>query len=154
MEVIKTTPNLEFDVIYADGTRKRVQEGVLYEAEDTGDIIFHNGTNRPEVLIAAAETVLLSLAAIGPGLEALALGMALRDESRAALLILTKFASNLLNLDSAEKQAIFRLGQMDMQQSVAAMLLDAANEVNGLIRSTLLGASDAVKALEVTNADT
>ena len=154
MEVIKTTPNLEFDVIYADGTRKRVQEGVLYEAEDTGDIIFHNGTNRPEVLIAAAETVLLSLAAIGPGLEALALGMALRDESRAALLILTKFASNLLNLDSAEKQAIFRLGQMDMQQSVAAMLLDAANEANGLIRSTLLGASDAVKALEVTNADT
>ena len=154
MEVIKITPNLEFDVIYADGARKRVQEGVLYEAESTGGIIFHSGTNRPEVLLAAAETVLLSLADMGPGLEALALGMTLCEESREALMILTKFASNLLKLESKEKQAVFRLGQMDMQQSVAAMLLDAANEANGLIRSTLLGASDAVKALEVTHADT
>lgn len=57
------------------------------------------------------------------------------------------------SVSRAEKQAVFRLGQMDMQQSVAAMLEDAAHEAKGLIRSTLLGASDAVKALEVTHAD-
>lgn len=57
MEAIKTTPKLEFEVIYADGTRKRVQEGVLFEAEG-GAMTFHNGTNRVNVLFAAAEGAL------------------------------------------------------------------------------------------------
>lgn len=56
METIKTTDNLEFDVIYADGTRKRVREGVLFEVEND-TIIFHNGTDRPEVIVATAEAV-------------------------------------------------------------------------------------------------
>lgn len=153
MDVIKTTPNLEFDVIYADGTRKRVQEGVLLEAEADGGIILHNGTDSPAVWLAAAETMLLALLAAGDGLKALAVGMALTDESHEALTILTKFSYELLKLGRAEKQAVFRLGQKDMQLSVAAMLEDAANEAKGLIRSTLLGASDAVKALEVDHAD-
>lgn len=152
MDVIKTTPNLEFDVIYADGTRKRVHEGVLYEEAD-GGIIFHNGTDNPAVLLAAAETMLLSLLAAGDGLKALAIGMALTEESCAALSVLAKFAYDLLEIGRAEKQAVFRLGQMDMQQSVIAMLEDAANDEKGLIRAVLLGASDAVKALEVTHAD-
>lgn len=54
MEPIKTSENVEFDVIYADGTRKRVPEGVLFGVDDER-IIFHNGTARPEVVIAAAE---------------------------------------------------------------------------------------------------
>ena len=31
MEIIKTSSNMEFEVIYADGTRRRVKEGVLNE---------------------------------------------------------------------------------------------------------------------------
>lgn len=54
METIKTSANVEFDVIYADGTRRHVTEGVLFEVENE-KIIFHNGTDRPEVVIAAAE---------------------------------------------------------------------------------------------------
>lgn len=54
MEEIKTSTNVEFDVIYADGTRKRVTEGILFGVENER-IIFHNGTDRPAVLIAAAE---------------------------------------------------------------------------------------------------
>ena len=54
MEAIKTSKNVEFDVIYADGTRRHVTEGVLFEVENER-IIFHNGTGRPAVLVAAAE---------------------------------------------------------------------------------------------------
>jgi len=36
MELIKTTPNLEFDAIYADGTREHVKEGILFGVEDNG----------------------------------------------------------------------------------------------------------------------
>ena len=54
MEAIKTSSNVEFDVIYADGTRRHVTEGVLFEVENE-KIVFHNGTDRPEVMIAAAE---------------------------------------------------------------------------------------------------
>lgn len=54
MGVIKTSPNVEFDVIYADGTRRHVAEGVLFEVEKER-IIFHNGTDRPEVILATAE---------------------------------------------------------------------------------------------------
>lgn len=54
MEPIKISSNVEFEVIYADGTRKRVPEGVLFGVEDER-IIFHNGTMRPAVIIAVAE---------------------------------------------------------------------------------------------------
>jgi len=54
MQEIKVSDNVEFDVIYADGTRKRVPEGVLFGVEDER-IIFHNGTARPEVIVAVAE---------------------------------------------------------------------------------------------------
>lgn len=54
MEEIKTSTNVEFDVIYADGTRRRVTEGVLFGVENER-IVFHNGTDRPSVMIAAAE---------------------------------------------------------------------------------------------------
>lgn len=54
MEEIKTTTNLEFDAIYADGTRKRVTEGILFGVENER-IIFYNGTDRPAVVIAVVE---------------------------------------------------------------------------------------------------
>lgn len=54
MEEIKTTTNVEFDVIYADGTRRHVSEGILFGVENER-IIFHNGTDRPEVVIAVVE---------------------------------------------------------------------------------------------------
>lgn len=149
MEVIKTSSNVEFDVIYADGTRKRVTEGLLYEADETGDVIFHNGTSRPEVLMAAAEYNLRTLHEIGPGLEALAIGMVLSEESRSALKHLLSFAKALLD-DGAEKQAIFRLGQMDMRESAAARLRDAAVNVYGIARATLESAADLIDEMEVT----
>lgn len=54
METIKESKNTEFDVIYDDGTRHHVAEGVLFEVENER-VVFHNGTDRPEVLLAASE---------------------------------------------------------------------------------------------------
>lgn len=52
--VIKTAKNVKFDVIYDDGTRRHVTEGVLFEVENE-QIVFHNGTDRLEVVAAACE---------------------------------------------------------------------------------------------------
>lgn len=149
METIKLTPNLEFDLIYADGSRKRVKEGILYEAEESGDMLFHNGTDQPAVLLAAAECMLVSLSRMGPGLEALATGMVLSEEPYSALTRLAKFAANILGLDSAEKQACFCLGQMDMRDSVATMLRDLAADSPDAVRSALEAAAAKVSGMEV-----
>lgn len=150
METIKTSSNVEFDVIYADGTRKRVPEGILYEAESSGDVIFHNGTDRPEVLLAAAETALVSSHRLGHGLEILVLGMALGNESRAALERLAKFTNSLLDLHSGEQKGCFRLGQLDMKESVILMLQDTASHLtDGVVRGAVLMVIDLVKDMEV-----
>lgn len=64
MEAIKTSENVEFDVIYADGTRHHVSEGVLFEVK--GDkLTFHNGTDRAAVIIAVAEAAAEVVGALG-----------------------------------------------------------------------------------------
>ncbi len=151
MEVIKITPKLEFDVLYADGSRRHVTEGILFEASSTGDLLFHNGTDRPELLLAATETALVALSNIGPGLEALAYGMALDEAPAAALKRLAKAASDVMYLYRAEKQSCFRLGQKDMQASVMDMLLNTAAKMpgDGMVGPTLRIAADMVKNMEV-----
>lgn len=66
MEKIKTSANVEFDVIYADGTRHHVTEGVLFEVENER-IVFHNGTNRLAVMLAAIETAAEVIGSLGLG---------------------------------------------------------------------------------------
>ena len=56
-------------------------------------------------------------------------------------------------LNSAEKQAIYRLGQMDMQASIADMLTDLADGTQGDVCTTLIDAAQRVRDLEVTHGD-
>ena len=147
MEVIKTTEKMEFDVIYADNTKRRVEEGVLWEADANGYIIFHKGTSRPEVIAAAAEDALKYLKHIGPGLKLLAVGMCLSADSAAALRELVSYALQLIDPERTAKQAIFRLGQMDMQASIADMLTDLADGTQGVVCSTLIDAAQRVRDL-------
>lgn len=139
MEIIKASKKLEFDVIYDDGTRRRVKEGVLHEVENE-EIIFYNGTDRAEVWIAAAEDMLKALGGVPGGIESLMVGMAADNKSEK---VVTKMRGMLRAVhelekeESAEKQAIFRLGQMDMRESVLAMLRDnphaTTEELAGII---------------------
>lgn len=64
MEAIKTSGNVEFDVIYADGTRHHVSEGVLFEVKDEC-VIFHNGTDRASVMFGVAEAAAEVVGALG-----------------------------------------------------------------------------------------
>ena len=126
MEVIKRANNVEFDVIYDDGTRKRVKEGVLHEVENE-EIIFHNGTDRAEVWIAAAEDMLKAINEVPNGIESLMAGMAIDDKTVNVVTKMQKMLRAVYELEkeeSAEKKAVFRLGQMDMRESVLALLRD------------------------------
>lgn len=50
---------------------------------------------------------------------------------------------------TAQNQAIFRLGQMDMKESIIAMLRKPAEFTSGITRAALLAAVDLIKDLEV-----
>lgn len=39
-DTIKTSTDVQFDVLYADGTKYRAEEGVLFEAKGQ-DMVFH-----------------------------------------------------------------------------------------------------------------
>lgn len=56
-------------------------------------------------------------------------------------------------LTVAEQQAIFRLGQMDMQQSAVQMLRHLADSTTGLARTNLRAAAECVEKLHVFNSD-
>lgn len=45
IEQYKKDTNVEFDVIYSDGTRRRVKEGILFEETEEHELHMHNGTN-------------------------------------------------------------------------------------------------------------
>lgn len=64
MEAIKTSENVEFDVIYADGARHHVSEGVLFEVKDD-KLTFHNGTDRAAVIIGVSEAAAEVVGALG-----------------------------------------------------------------------------------------
>ena len=55
---------------------------------------------------------------------------------------------------SAERQAIFRLGQMDMQRSVVQMLRDLADQTVGTTRADLRAAAGCVGKLNVSDPNT
>lgn len=50
---------------------------------------------------------------------------------------------------TAQNQAIFRLGQMDMKESIVAMLQEPAEFTSGITRAALLAAVDLIKGMEV-----
>lgn len=55
---------------------------------------------------------------------------------------------DLPELTGAEKQAVFRLGQMDMRESIADMLEDMADGTHGIVCSTLIDAAQRVRRME------
>lgn len=57
MEMYRKSSNVEFDVIYDDGSRHHVKEGILFEAKEDNHTVFHIGTSRKSVFIAFFEAV-------------------------------------------------------------------------------------------------
>ena len=65
-DTIKTSTDVQFDVLYADGTKYRAEEGVLFEAKGR-KMIFHLGTSRPEVLFTVAKALTEVITDMGLG---------------------------------------------------------------------------------------
>ena len=146
METLKVSPNVEFEVIYADGEKMRVQEGILFGLDDEGGMIFHNGTDEPAVWLAAAEILLEALFESGC-LKVLAKGML--NHIPGPYATASAFAGSVRLLSGSDGPAIFRLGQMDFQQCAADMLEDAAKQADGLVATTLLHASALVRDMKI-----
>lgn len=52
-------------------------------------------------------------------------------------------------LTSAERQAVFRLGQMDMRDSMVAMLRDEAERAGGVIKADFMAAAEMIAEMEI-----
>lgn len=146
METIKESPNVEFEVIYADGERRRVQEGVLLGVEEDGSITLHNGTDCAAVWFAAADVMLVALNACN-ALPAFTRNRMQDPVSLEALKTLAEEVNRRLGKSDA---ATFRLGQMDMRESAADMLEDLSKEIaDSTVSAAFLQAAALVRDMKV-----
>lgn len=139
MEIIKADTNTEFDVIYSDGERRHVAEGVLWSVENNM-ITFHNGTSRLNVLFAAIEDAIGVVDHIG-FITPLADYLFSPPDSEGCKKLLAAIAG--------DKTAVFRLGQMDMREAAAQMLLDLSDGTQGVVCATLIDAAQRVRDLKL-----
>lgn len=147
METIKESPNVEFEVIYADGERKRVEDGILFETLPTEDVILHNGVDCSYAWVSAAEEMLVMLHNCNL-LSDLAERMQFNTVETSE--VLEKFGSIVCKLLFFNRPATFRLGQMDFQQSAADMLEDVSKQTeDGLVASAYLQAAALVRGMEI-----
>lgn len=65
-DIIKTSSDVLFDVLYADGTKYHADEGVLFEAKGQ-EMVIHLGTSRPEVLFAVPKALTNVIVGMGLG---------------------------------------------------------------------------------------
>lgn len=146
MEAIKTCPDLKFDVIYDDGTHHLVKEGIIFEV-DGEELVFHNGTNRLNVLFAVTEGALELVDYIGAA-RMFVISLKRSAPDTPAAKSLEKICS-IFCTDSAENQAVFRLGQMDFRASAVDMLRDMADGATDPVSAGLILAADLVETMEV-----
>ena len=73
--------------------------------------------------------------------------------SHGNMCLIVQEACEKLALLEKEKEACFRLGQMDMQASIVAMLEAAAANTNGVVHGTLLSAAALIRDMVVSGHD-
>lgn len=116
-------------------------------------VIFGNG-NRRRVLITSQSIELVKRAAMvmphlfeGTGFNPL-------NADVSDIVAVTRADHDILHWCGWERhEAAFRLGQMDMQASIADMLEDLADGTQGEVCATLIDAAQRVRNLEVAHGD-
>ena len=147
METIKESPNVEFEVIYADGERKRVPEGVLLGVEEDGSITLHNGTDCAAVWFAAADGMLVAIDAC----NALPVFVRNRMQDPVSFQALKALAEEVSRRLGKSDEATFRLGQMDMRESTADMLEELSKEIaDNIVSAAFLQAAALVRDMKIT----
>ena len=146
METIKESPNVEFEVIYADGERRRVQEGVLLGVEEDGSITLHNGTDCAAVWFAAADGMLVAINAC----SALPAFTRTRMQDPVSLEALKTLAVEVNRRLGKSDEATFRLGQMDQRESAADMLETISKATSDeIVSAAFLQAAALVRDMKV-----
>lgn len=146
METIKKSPNVEFEVIYADGERRRIQEGVLLEVEEDGFITMHNGTDCAAVWFTVADGMLVALNTC----DALPVFVRNRMQDPVSLEALKTLAVEVNCRLGKSDAATFRLGQMDMKFSAADMLEAVSKGAEDeIVSAALLQAAALVRDMKV-----
>ena len=113
------------------------------------DVLYANGSRRRVIIPFSAITFAKSLAVFRPDLFT-GTGFNPLAKDAASIVAVTRVDHDILHqVDGARQQAIFRLGQMDMQQNIAAMLADLADGTQGEVCATLIDAAERVRKLEV-----
>lgn len=124
METVKKSKNLECNLLFGDGTSRRV------------------------VITSGAVDLVKRAAMVTPFLF-----------ERTGINPLSAEASNIVAISRADhdelhtqnlyavQHAVFRLGQMDMRESIADMLTDLADGTQGVVCSTLIDAAQRVRGL-------
>lgn len=119
------TKNIDATVIFADGRRRRV-------LITSGAIDFLQRTAR-----------LLPFLFEGTGFNPL-------DADASNIVAVTRADHDVLHWYGREQhEAAFRLGQMDMQQAAADLLLDLADGTQGDVCATLIDAAERIRSLAV-----
>lgn len=83
MKLTKRSGNIEFDILYADNTKRHEREGVLFSFCDE-KVDVHIGTSRPECLFSIAEALLETISSLGI-MDAFEKYIALSDEELAQI---------------------------------------------------------------------
>ena len=114
------------------------------------NVIFGDGSSRNATISPAAVNLAKRFARTMPSLfEGTGFNPMNADCDR--IVAVTRADHDLIHqIPRAEKEAIFRLGQMDMQQHIRQMLLDAADGLDsGVVRGVLLTAADMVEDMTI-----
>ena len=116
------------------------------------DVLYANGSKRRVVIPASMIIAAKSLAVFRPDMFQ-GTGFNPLDKDISNIVAVTRAEHDLLHRPDRRDQASFRLGQMDMQASIADMLEDLADGTQGEVCATLIDAAQRVRNLEVTHGD-
>lgn len=148
MEEIVRRGYLEFDVYGPGYGWKKWVPGPVYLPSLKKDIIcIHDGIDCPSAWFAPVTGILVELNARGKLPEFVRSRVRHSHPAAEALMALAAEVNRYLGKSD---KTIFRLGQMDFQQSAVDMLEDAAKQADGLVATTLLYASALVRHMKIS----
>ena len=113
------------------------------------DVLYKNGSRRRVVIPASAITLVKQAAIFRPHVFE-GTGFNPMDADACNIVAVTRADHDILHqMEIPKQQAAFRLGQMDMREAAAQMIEDLADGTQGIVCSTLIDAAQRVRKLEV-----
>ena len=118
------------------------------------NVLFDDGSKRQATITPGAMNLVKRFAGAMPSLFE-GTGMNPLDADFSSIIAVTRADHDKIHqIPTAFRKADFRLGQMDMKESIIDMLQKNAETTSGLNRAVLQAAIDEIRKMEVSYADT